>query len=120
MQHQHPHVSAVCYVLCVNVLCVTCCALTCCALTCCVLRAVCQVGAGCFHRRRTPNLLSLPLGCGVIQTLTANLVTVCPTVCPALGTRRKSDLTARTVARLTPDAPYEFRVRAWNAKGYSG
>ncbi|KXZ47699.1 hypothetical protein GPECTOR_33g581 [Gonium pectorale] len=32
----------------------------------------------------------------------------------------KSDLTARTVARLTPDTAYEFRVRAWGSKGCSG
>ncbi|GIL92556.1 hypothetical protein Vretimale_18973 [Volvox reticuliferus] len=32
----------------------------------------------------------------------------------------KSDLTARTVARLKPDTPYQFRVRAWNHRGCSG
>ncbi|GFR52215.1 hypothetical protein Agub_g14756, partial [Astrephomene gubernaculifera] len=32
----------------------------------------------------------------------------------------KSDLTARTVARLKADTPYEFRVRAWNSRGCSG
>ncbi|KAG2492801.1 hypothetical protein HYH03_008961 [Edaphochlamys debaryana] len=32
----------------------------------------------------------------------------------------RSDLTARTVARLQPDTPYEFRVRAWNERGSSG
>ncbi|EFJ49036.1 hypothetical protein VOLCADRAFT_90254 [Volvox carteri f. nagariensis] len=32
----------------------------------------------------------------------------------------RSDLTARTVARLKPDTPYQFRVRAWNHRGCSG
>ncbi|PNW74226.1 hypothetical protein CHLRE_13g590400v5 [Chlamydomonas reinhardtii] len=32
----------------------------------------------------------------------------------------RSDLTARTVARLKQDTPYEFRVRAWNELGCSG